>query len=82
MPPGWRLTPFERHMHSLRLRALDARLEGQSYREIAAQLLDPEVATLRAAEWKTTSARSKVLRLVGTARRFSEGAYRVLLNGG
>lgn len=63
------------------LRAIDGRLAGASYREIAAVLLDPTVANLPARDWKGSAAHSRVYRLVKDALAFIHGGYRKLLRG-
>ena len=63
------------------LRAIDGRIDGASYRQIAATLLDPEVVHLPARDWKGSAAHSRVFRLVKDAWTFIHGGYRKLLNG-
>jgi hypothetical protein len=63
------------------LRAIDGRIDGASYREIAAALLDPDVVDLPARDWKVSAPHSRVFRLVKDAWGFIQGGYRKLLNG-
>ena len=60
------------------LRALDGRLAGASYRDIALALLDAEAAHWPAREWKSSAARSHVIRLVADAFALMNGGYRQL----
>jgi len=71
-------TPQRRFQLIQGLRALDARQDGASYREIATALFGAaRVPTGRA--WKTHDLRSRTLRLVGEATRLMDGGYRDLL---
>ena len=63
------------------LRAIDGRLDGASYREIASTLLDPDVARQPARDWKGSAAHSRVYRLVKDALALIRGGYRKLLSG-
>lgn len=62
------------------LRAHDALAAGASQREIAAVLLDEEALAPR---WRVEapSLRSKVQRLVRSARAMADGGYRLILGG-
>lgn len=81
LPRGWRLTAIQRRRFVLMLRALDGHLEGASYREIARVLLDAEAAHWPASAWKSSAARSQVIRLVTEGTAIMNGGYRKLLQG-
>ena len=81
LPRGWRLTPMQRRRFILMLRALDGHLEGASYREIARVLLDADAARWPAIAWKSSAARSQVIRLVTEGSAIMNGGYRKLLRG-
>jgi len=81
LPRGWRLTAMQRRRLVAMLRALDGRLAGASYRNIALALLDAEAAHWPAREWKSSAARSHVIRLVADAFALMNGGYRKLLRG-
>jgi len=81
LPRGWRLTAMQRRRFILMLRALDGHLEGASYREIARVLLDAEAARWPASAWKSSAARSQVIRLVTEGTAIMNGGYRKLLQG-
>ncbi len=81
LPRGWRLTAMQRRRFILMLRALDGHLEGASYREIARVLLDAEAARWSASAWKSSAARSQVIRLVTEGTAIMNGGYRKLLRG-
>lgn len=66
---------------TLALRALHSRLAGARHREVAAALFGTDAVPTGPA-WKSSDARSRVVRLANTGRRLSEGGYRVLLGGG
>lgn len=59
------------------LRALDARLDGAAYREIAGALYG--AARVAAEPWKTSSLRDATLRLVRDGRAMIAGGYQGLL---
>jgi len=59
------------------LRALDAHLDGASYRTIAEAVFGPR--RLAAESWKTSSLRDVVIRQVRSGRRLMNGGYRRLL---
>ena len=63
------------------LRALDGHLEGASCREIAHVLLDAEASRWPATVWKSSAARSQVIRLVAEGRAIMNGGYLQLLRG-
>ena len=59
------------------LRALDARLDGASYRVIAATLFGPDRILERG--WKTHDLRDRTIRLVRDGKALTQGGYRQLL---
>ncbi|QMW22480.1 DUF2285 domain-containing protein [Sandaracinobacteroides saxicola] len=63
------------------LRAVCGRLDGASYRELAVAILGAEVVPAGPA-WKSSDARSLVIRLTDTGRRLSNGGYCSLLGKG
>ena len=71
------LSPQRRQRLALALRALDARSEGNSYREIAKGLFGPTRIPERA--WKSDDLRNRTIRLVKTGLALMRGGYRVLL---
>jgi hypothetical protein len=76
-PPD-RLTRQRRHRLGLVLRALDARLAGESYRAIAAGLFgDARVPAGRG--WKTHDLRDRTIRLVRSGIELMQGGYLDLL---
>ncbi|QEH80878.1 DUF2285 domain-containing protein [Sphingomonas sp. C8-2] len=79
LPRGWPLTAYRRTRLELMLRALDLRLGGATYRDIAIALGKDEAAHLSATEWKTSGVRSCVYRLVRDAHTMMNGDYRKLL---
>jgi hypothetical protein len=81
LPRGWRLTAMQRRRFVLMLRALDGHLEGASYREIARVLLDAEAARWPASAWKSSAARSQIIRLVSEGTAIMNGGYLELLRG-
>src|SRR5216684_907317 len=62
---------------ALTLRALDARVEGNSYRTIAEGLFGAKRITERA--WKTHDLRNRTIRLVQSGFALMRGGYRALL---
>ena len=78
-PRGWLLTPYRRARLQQMLVALDMRLAGATYREIAAALGETDAATMTAAEWKGSRARSFAIRIVRAAIAMMNGGYRKLL---
>ncbi|WP_255247013.1 DUF2285 domain-containing protein [Sphingopyxis sp. GW247-27LB] len=79
LPRGWPLTAYRLARLDLMLRALDLRHGGATYRQIAAELGREDAARLPATEWKISSARSFVVRLVRDATALMNGDYRKLL---
>jgi hypothetical protein len=78
-PRGWPLSSYRQARLALMLQALDLRLSGASYRQIAAALGRKGDAELPATEWKTSAARSYVIRVVRDATALMNGDYRKLL---
>lgn len=79
-PPGdWRhdFPPQTRDRHILTLRALDGRLDGASYRQIAEALLGFHG---RKADWETDPRKNHVRRLVADGKHYMNGGYRDLLH--
>ncbi len=66
-----------RHRLALTLRALDGRIEGNSYRAIAEGLFGPRRIPDRA--WKTHDLRNRTIRLVQSGLALMRGGYRELL---
>ncbi len=79
LPRGWPLTSYRLARLELMLRALDLRLDGATYRQIATALGRDDAARLPATEWKISAARSFVVRLVRDATALTNGDYRKLL---
>ena len=78
-PAGdWRheLPPQSRDRHILTLRALDGRLDGASYRQIAEALLGFRG---RKADWEADPRKNQTRRLVTDGLRYMHGGYRDLL---
>jgi len=61
----------------LMIRALDAWLQGHSYREIAEGLFGKELVTGRS--WRAHDLRSRIIRLVQNGLAMMRGGYRALL---
>lgn len=80
-PERERLTPARRRRLLDGLRALDARADGASYREIARALF-PRLDLPSGAEWKTSAVRAQTMRLVADASALMDGGYRNLLRNG
>lgn len=78
-PRGWELSRYRRARLAMVLQALDLRLSGATYRQIATALGRERDAELPATEWKTSAARSFVIRLVRDATALMNGDYRKLL---
>lgn len=79
-PPGpeFRVMPDQlRQWHILSLRALDARLHGESYRTIAEVLLGFSGTK---EDWEVDPRKNKVRRLVGHGIKMMRGGYRLLLH--
>lgn len=79
-PPGsdFRAMPAQlREWHILSLRALDARLRGESYRAIAEVLLGFEGTK---EDWEIGPQKNKARRLVAHGIKMMRGGYRLLLH--
>jgi hypothetical protein len=76
-PPFHRLSPQRRQRLMLALRALDARIDGATYRMIAEGLFGAKSIPERA--WKTDDLRNRTIRLVQSGLALMHGGYRELL---
>ena len=76
-PAFHELSPQRRQRLALALRALDGRIEGNSYRAIAEGLFGAKRIPERA--WKTHDLRNRTIRLVQTGFDLMRGGYRELL---
>jgi hypothetical protein len=76
-PPFHRLSPQRRQRLLLALRALDARIDGATYRTIAEGLFGAKSIPERA--WKTHDLRNRTIRLVKSGLELMHGGYRELL---
>lgn len=76
-PPFYELSAQRRQRLALALRALDARLDGSTYRMIAEVLFGAKRIPERA--WKTHDLRNRTIRLVQTGLALMHGGYRELL---
>lgn len=76
-PPDPRLTPGRRRRLGQMLRAVDARHDGASYREIAEALFGQ--ARVADEPWKTSPLRDGAIRLVRDGQALVDGGYRRLL---
>ncbi len=76
--PVFRSMPDQlRQFHILTLRALDARLLGESYRKIAEILLGFHG---NKTDWESDPRKNKARRLVAAGKHLMHGGYRVLLH--
>lgn len=78
--PGPNMAVFSKHRCNrliLALRALDARLEAATYREIANTLFD--LSAMSARSWKTHDLRDQAIRLARLGTSLMLGGYRDLL---
>jgi hypothetical protein len=71
------LSAYRRRRLALALRALDARIDGATYREIAEALLPAHRIPER--DWGTHDLRNRIIRLVNTGFALVQGGYRALL---
>jgi hypothetical protein len=76
-PPLHVFSPQRRRRLALALRALDARMDGSTYREVAEVLFGAKQIPERA--WKTHDLRNRTIRLVQTGFALMRGGYRALL---
>ncbi|PWR19949.1 DUF2285 domain-containing protein [Zavarzinia compransoris] len=79
LPRALTLTPRHRLRLVRMVRALDGRLSGATYREIAGVLFDTPGQS--ATEWKTSPIRAQTIRLVKDAQTMMRGGYLRLLAG-
>jgi Uncharacterized conserved protein (DUF2285) len=79
-PAFQELSPHRRQRLALALRALDGRIEGNSYRVIAEGLFGANRIPERA--WKTHDLRNRTIRLVQSGFALMRGGYRALLRQG
>ncbi|WP_255448417.1 DUF2285 domain-containing protein [Telmatospirillum sp. J64-1] len=76
--PDFRTMPAQlRQFHTLSLRALDARLRGESYRVIAEILLGFRGSK---EDWEADPRKNQVRRLVAHGIKMMRGGYRLLLH--
>ena len=76
--PDFRIMPAQlRQWHLLSIRALDARLHGESYRAVAEVLLD---FSGNKEDFETDPRKNKARRLVAHGIRMMRGGYRLLLH--
>ena len=75
--PLHQLSAQRRQRLALALRALDGRMNGATYREIAEVLFGAKRIPERA--WKTHDLRNRTIRLVQTGLALMRGGYRALL---
>ncbi|VDS10541.1 hypothetical protein PARHAE_03757 [Paracoccus haematequi] len=76
--PDFRVMPAQlRQWHILSLRALDARMHGESYRTIAAELLGFRGTKQ---DWEVDPRKNKARRLVAHGIKMMSGGYRLLLH--
>ena len=71
------LSSYRRQRLALALRALDARMDGATYREIAEVLLPSHRIAKR--DWRTHDVRNRIVRLVKTGFALAQDGYRALL---
>jgi hypothetical protein len=71
------LSPNRRRRLSLALRALDARMDGATYREIAEVIFPNE--RISEQQWGTHDLRNRIIRLAQTGFALMRGGYRALL---
>lgn len=76
-PPLHALSAHRRRRLALALRALDARTDGSTYREIAEILFGAGRISER--DWKTHDLRNRTIRLVQSGLELMRGGYRALL---
>lgn len=75
------LSNFHRHRFIRMLRAVDGLRAGASRREIASILFSRDVRSLSAVEWKNTSERRQLARLLAEANEYIHGGYLRILTG-
>ncbi|WP_418025816.1 DUF2285 domain-containing protein (plasmid) [Paracoccus sp. TD-10] len=77
VPPDRRLTERQRQRARRMLQAVDGRMSGASYRDIAQALYGPD--RVGEESWKTSALRDAVMGFVRDARAMIGGGYRRLL---
>lgn len=78
-PHEQRLSVYQLHRAALMLRAWDGVEAGASRRHVAAVLLNPEAAAMRAIDWQNASERRRLARILAAARDMIDGGYLRLL---
>jgi len=74
-PQEQRLSRFQLHRAALMLRAWDGVESGASRRIVAGLLLNSNVETLRAIDWKNAPERRQLARILKASRDMIEGGY-------
>ncbi len=74
-PRDQRLSAFQLHRAALMLRAWDGIESGASRRTVASVLLNQNVATLRALDWKDAPERRRLARILTASRDTIERGY-------
>ncbi|WP_460897446.1 DUF2285 domain-containing protein [Phyllobacterium sp. K27] len=74
-PRDQRLSRFQLHRATLMLRAWDGVESGASRRHVASILLNPDVTSMRALDWKNAPERRRLARILKVARETIEGGY-------
>ncbi len=74
-PREQRLTRFQLHRASLMLRAWDGVESGATRRHVASVILNPDVAFMRALDWKNAPERRRLARILKAARETIDGGY-------
>ncbi|WP_234053407.1 MULTISPECIES: DUF2285 domain-containing protein [unclassified Xanthobacter] len=74
-PREQRLSPLQLRQAALMLRAWDGTASGASRREVASLLLNRDVESLRALDWKNAPERRRLARLLKVARETIDGGY-------
>lgn len=81
LPRQLRLSAYQRHRLTLMLRAWDGTETGASRRKVAGVLLNKDVLTMRAIDWKNAPERRRLNRLLSSTRELINGGYLRLLQG-
>jgi hypothetical protein len=74
-PREQRLSHFQLHRAALMLRAWDGVESGATRRHVASVLLNRDVVTLRAIDWKNAPERRQLGRILAAAREHIENGY-------
>ena len=78
--PRWQhFSPYRIHRFSLMLRAWDGVSKGASRQEVAGVLLNPALRKLRSIDWKNSSERRRLHRLLKAAQDLIKDGYRRLI---